>query len=615
MTDQSNNKIATEYLKRVNAALALRDVSDYREALTQLEQAIKLSPADVSAYLLLGLTYQDLEQLEAAEKNFRVALNLDPTSVEVQQALGLLLVQREQFKEAIEILEPLIKDAHNLPVQQAMASALADIGEKDKAVGVLQVAYEHFPNEAAVAAQLGRLLLETNKLKEAISILEHALELHSDPDVIANLAAGYAMQKDYKQALEILEKASENYPEYDRIWRGIAYSQLNLRNFQQALAAIDKALELNNQNFRNLQTKSDILTALGDIEQAFKVLQHSIELARQFSIKERELNNLLLDRNLKLWRTKGVQEALSQIEQDLEKFPEAKVILLSLKKEILFNEGQYEQALIAVKEAETQGVRPELITWDYLRIYDKLGRRADGEKILHSFLANTENREERLSITEQGAIQFYQIDETEIAKILLRQVLAFASHRARSLNNLGFILAGEKQWAEAEDLFKQALENQIETPAVTLANLGYIYLHQQKYTQAVQTLEDAAQQQVMDYESVLRIVCLYNNQLLDIPDEPFPKRFTSTLLAIRANLATAYHLTNQPDQAVAMAQSAIETDPKDNIGYRVLGCLYLANNEIEAARKTWEKALKLRKSKAEARLIQSWLADLPSLQN
>jgi Tfp pilus assembly protein PilF len=194
-------------------------------------------------------------------------------------------------------------------------------------------------------------------------------------------------------------------------------------------------------------------------------------------------------------------------------------------------------------------------------------------------------------------------------------VLAFEPHRARSLNNLGFILAGEKRWTEAEDLFKQALEYQIETPAITLTNLGYIYLHQQKYIRAVQTLETAQQQAIIGEKAILRIACWYNNQLLDTPDELFPKRFTSTLLAVRANLATAYYLNNQLDQALAMAQTTIDTDPQDNIGCRLLGCLYLASGEVEAARKAWEKALQLRRSKAETKLIQSWLADLSSPQN
>jgi DNA polymerase III epsilon subunit family exonuclease len=153
MTDLPRDTIS-EYLKRINAALALRDIPDNVAALEQLKKAMRLAPTDISVHLLLGLTYQELGQLEAAEESLRQAVKLAPDADEARQALGLLLVQRSKYAEAIELLRPLTEgDVHNAAVRQAYATALAHVGKRTEAVELLQVTHEHSREGTEVATQ------------------------------------------------------------------------------------------------------------------------------------------------------------------------------------------------------------------------------------------------------------------------------------------------------------------------------------------------------------------------------------------------------------------------------------------------------------------------------
>lgn len=99
-----------EYLRRVNAALALREVPDYPAALEQLKKALEQAPRDVDVLLALGLTYQDMEHFGQAEHYFRMALGLEPDSEPVRAALaGLLSTSWYQRDEVLTLLSPLIE--------------------------------------------------------------------------------------------------------------------------------------------------------------------------------------------------------------------------------------------------------------------------------------------------------------------------------------------------------------------------------------------------------------------------------------------------------------------------------------------------------------------------
>ena len=65
-----------EYLKRINAALALREIPDYDAALIQLNKALNLDFEDENVFFLLGITYDELNQLEKAEILYLTAVQM-----------------------------------------------------------------------------------------------------------------------------------------------------------------------------------------------------------------------------------------------------------------------------------------------------------------------------------------------------------------------------------------------------------------------------------------------------------------------------------------------------------------------------------------------------------
>ena len=614
MTKHISSSVTPEYLKRINAALALRDIPDYQAALTQLQIAVEQAPLyEVSAYLLLGLTYQDLNRVEEAEVYLRKAFELDSENVEVIQSLGSFLVQQNQYQEAISLLEPLVEDdEHNLAAHKALATALIAEGHLEDAVEVLEIAYTHFPSDGELARDLGHRLLQLERHDEAIEVLHQAIEINPNPDVLCDLSAGYALKAQYEQALDIVEQAREQFPDNDRIWRGIAYCQQKLGRFDQALQAIDQALELNPQGSRNWTTKADILKASRSNVEIIPILKKAVEVSQSSAEKRRSISKLLIDGTIWTWQQKDYTEALNKLIIDSQEFSDYELLILSLKKTLFIAEGEFAQALTTVQEAQRKGVGIEGVIWDYLRIYQGLEGLDKSQAIFRSFLNEADNKEEAVELSLDKAISFYLSGQVQLTKLIFTSILEIWPEEARVLNNLGFIYICEKEFEEAKKLLNFALKNQYENLTITQANLAYIAINETNYNLAIELLLNAQKNlPAIDQQAILHVVYWYDENISNYKIDQYPNRFRSTLLVIQANLATAYYLNNQISQAFEIARSVIETYPEDSTGYRVLGCLYFAENDIMLARANWEQALQ-KASKAETKILEEWINSLPS---
>jgi tetratricopeptide (TPR) repeat protein len=602
-----------QYLKRINAALALREVPDYHAALTQIEAALEQNPSYAPAHLLLGLTYQDIGNLELAEASLRQALNLDPGSTETRQALGLLLMRVEKYADAVEILSPLIKrEAHNPTVLQAFASALAHTRQKKRAVEVLQLGYSHWPEDVSIASQLGRLLVETHQDDRAIPVLERVVQSSPNVDALCDLAMAHLRQDHDEQAIECLVHATRLRDDYDRPWQMLSNCYLKTSAYDKALEAANQAIQRNPDDPRNWQSKALALLPTKSNDQ-FQLLEETLEKGLQTARRAPDgssvIPNLLLLRATLVMIRSGPQAALEEIDRNLDENPKS-FRLLHLKAQLLIGLGEYQSAQAMLGEAIAQGIDPEEVFSDQLQIYYGLEQSDKALDLLNSQLAKAKEAWGVLTETELVGIQLYLKRNIPAARTVFEQVLTVNPKRARSLNNLGFVLIGEGDWQQAEEMLRLALQHGFETPAVSLENLGYIYLRQRKYNEALEVLHEAEQQTPEKLPAILRVAYWVNNDFVWTIENRYPLRFISVQLAALANQAMAYFLLGQIEKAFDVIRKAIQTNEEDSVGYRVLGCLHLASGETEAARSAWTQALQMHGTKEEIAQTKGWLTEL-----
>lgn len=540
-------------LKRINAALALRDIPDYAAALDQLQKARSSVPDDAGLHLLLGLTYQDLGQAQEAEDSLCYALRLDPTSEQARQALGAFYFHQGRFSQAITTLQPLIEQkTPYLSIWQLYATAQRNLGENTQALTILHEAYARWPNNADLVNQLGHLMVELDRPEEARPILEHALTLQPSTGALCDLAIVHTMAQDYQTALQLLEQAIRRRPESSRAWRGIAYCHLHLNQLDKAHDAAAKALRFDENHFRSWQIMADVLIAQERRDEAFQVIEQGIRLAREAKDGQIVLENLIGLRAVEFLRKEGPDVALPQIECDLIELPNSRG-LIQLKVNILVATNKLQETLTFLEKVQQSPLKIEQL--------------------------------------ESLAFQFYQSGNAESARFLFAQIIEQEPQNAAALNNLGFIVAGQEQWDLSATLIQRSLDAGFEMRNLALVNLGYVYLRQNFYDKAAELLMNLEQTIDTEEAEIVRVAGWYKNAFTDPLPEKFPQRPVSLLMAVRANLAIAQFHSGLFTEAITTAKNAIATAPNDPISYAVLGMLYFANARREDARMIWEQGI------------------------
>jgi type IV pilus assembly protein PilF len=79
-------------------------------ALEELNTAVSADKTYAPAYNALGLVYMELKEDSKAEKNFRQAIRLDPSSSEAKNNYGMFLCQRGREKDGIQQLLSALKN-------------------------------------------------------------------------------------------------------------------------------------------------------------------------------------------------------------------------------------------------------------------------------------------------------------------------------------------------------------------------------------------------------------------------------------------------------------------------------------------------------------------------
>jgi len=98
-------ELAPDHLKsRVNLARVLLDRGDAEAAAAEAQRAVALDSTDVAAHRVAGLALAAAGRTGDAEREYRLALRLDPDDAWSLNDLGLLLIRQERFAEALPVL-------------------------------------------------------------------------------------------------------------------------------------------------------------------------------------------------------------------------------------------------------------------------------------------------------------------------------------------------------------------------------------------------------------------------------------------------------------------------------------------------------------------------------
>ena len=160
----------------------------YAEAATSYTNAIdltgELSAADWRNFYVRGICYERTDQWDAAEADFRQALELQPDQPLVLNYLGYSLVEMNlKIDEARDMIERAVSgDPDNGYITDSLGWVLYRIGQYEDAVPHMERAVELLPSDPVINDHLGDVLWKVGRKTEAVFQWKRALSFEPDEE-------------------------------------------------------------------------------------------------------------------------------------------------------------------------------------------------------------------------------------------------------------------------------------------------------------------------------------------------------------------------------------------------------------------------------------------------
>jgi len=185
-------------------------LGDYPDAIKWLEKSVAFDNKNKDAWYYLGRAYYTRSRLTEARRAFLVALKLDPRDARAENGLGLIFESSAQPERAIQAYKDAISWDRENPHKSEqpyvnLGSLLLEQGRTKEALEPLEIAVQLAPASGYCHLRLGAGYFREGQMENALSELSKATEL--DP---ANASAHYQLGRVYRQ-MHQLDRAKAEF--------------------------------------------------------------------------------------------------------------------------------------------------------------------------------------------------------------------------------------------------------------------------------------------------------------------------------------------------------------------------------------------------------------------
>ena len=412
----------------------------FEQARKLIENQLNLNPSSVEGYNLLGIIYTNEKSYGKAIDAFQRALKLAPNSTKTHNNLGSLYVTKQQFDLAEKEFNKV------LSLSPANRDANYNLGLLLLAKGVPIQAIQHFQrvHPATVETQfnLVRAYLQAGKTVEALKTA-HELSVAHKQDVQLHVTLGVllASAKQYKPAQLELEQANALQPETFEILYNLGQSYLRGHDYAKADLDLNRALKSKPDSAETLYLLAQIYSEQARPVDALDLLVRAHKLAPQNTDVILLLARVSMTQNY-------FEDAIPMLESGLKIAPQRADLHAALG-ESYFMSGKTESAIQEFQKLIE--LDPSARSYAYMGLsYRHLGR-----------------FDEALKYFEEGTKQ--------------------DPHNSTCLFNIGYIEERQGNYARAEDSFQQALRSNPNFPDALLG-LANLRAKDKKFVEAIDLL-------------------------------------------------------------------------------------------------------------------------------
>lgn len=446
------------------------------EAIPHFTRALQLNPKYELAHNNLGTAYWEVgkllersgqkdkatEEFNKAVASYEQAVALKPDYAEARFNLASAYLEMGKHKDAIQhfrrVVDQLRKQAQAQPTNQALRDSLAqayyglgqayesiDQNHMAEAIGAYSKARDINAQDENYQLAFGLALYREARFKDAIAPLQEALRLNSHL-ASAHLALGMCFLKtgNYRAAQKEFEAYTQLVPDDADGWFRWGYACDQEARYEDALKAYQKAAEIKQKALEgNPQAKpEDIATYAGYLnnigrvyfkqtrwDAAIEQFNKALQVSKDF---RPALNNLALSYH----RKASEQQEQGSTEEARQTF------------------GQAEKVWLRLRDLDRNNVTVLGALADTQMAQDKV----DEAKATYQQLLRIDPKNIP-ALSNMGLLCFRQNPpDLKTASDYFEQVIKFNPNNPIAYNNLGVVREQQGKLAEAEQLYKKALQ-------------------------------------------------------------------------------------------------------------------------------------------------------------
>ena len=473
--------------------------------------------ADALTHFVEGMASEENGEMDRALEAYRKVLNVDPGQAQLAARVAGLLIQQDDFPQAIDVLKDAIKANPNNaePYQQLAFIYLKYLKRTDQAIDYANRAIALNPENAEGYQRLVEIEVAAGQEKKALEVLDRAAKVRSnDPGFWMRLGKLYMAilfksdsqpkPDELKRTNEIFKKAAEHAGDDPAVLKEIADYYAASQQLKEAIPLYLRVLELqpDDANAREKLATGFILTNQRGkaVEMLEQIIQEHPEKYQSYDL----LAQVLDDEARSLQRANRLEEAKAKFakvaanyEQSLLINPNHPSTYLHLAELLLGPSRDADRAVKLLMEARRRFPgAPEIVY--YLAIAQREAKQsqqavATFEEALHEAQLDEDDEVINAKFYFNYGAAAEQAGLYEKAADLLRKSIALdPANSAEAYNYVGYMWADHNMHLdEAEAMIKRALESEPNN-ASYLDSLGWVEFRKGKFDQALSDLLRAA---------------------------------------------------------------------------------------------------------------------------
>ncbi|QQS46771.1 MAG: tetratricopeptide repeat protein [Acidobacteriota bacterium] len=301
-------------------------------------------------------------------------------------------------------------------------------------------------------------------------------------------------QGQYREAIEEFKKVLSEYPDHSDSWKFVGLAWYQLKEYSEATAPLEKALELKRKEGRN---DPDIIRALGQAHLTLKAYEKSLPYLETLARVQMNVPANFYMLGVAYANLNRPEEAITSFEKAVKLDPADADSWYYLGVQY-FRNGKIDKSVTALrgglksqpKNADMLGLLTEVLLRQGADTQEPKKASAIFDEAIRTGLALKAVRD-NAETNELLGRAYLAVDKYTNAEMALARALETSKDPSAALYfNLGFAHAQNKSWARAAEMLARA-DRMNPGDLNTLYYLGYVYENLRRYPEALEAYSRA----------------------------------------------------------------------------------------------------------------------------